>query len=88
VTTVATEKVPETTFSYDASDPTVRTHDITNWPWWGTVALTGSAIAGSIGLGTILVMAKHAYSHYMHPDKEDWLVLRPAPNGRLNYRLS
>ena len=69
VTEVATE---ETTHSlYVPSGSTVQSPDTTNWPWWGTVAVTGSAIAGSIGLGALLVMTKHAYNHYMRPDKED-----------------
>ena len=48
------------------------TVDTSEWPWWGKVTLgIGSALAGSVVTGVLLVMGKQAYNHYMHPDKED-----------------
>ena len=51
--------------------PTTEASDVL--PWRGAAILGSGIIVAGFGLGSLLVMAKHAYNHYMYPDQEDMI---------------
>ena len=66
--TFTSSSIPSST----PSSTTPLSNSINRWPWWAKMIFgTGLSIAGTVTVGTLLCLAKHAYNRYMHSDKPD-----------------